>query len=366
MELSRFVRPSSPLAPENRGGIRVAVIGCGYWGSKHVRVLSALPEVSRIFIVDPDRATTRSVADAYPGVAVATDLEEALRFADAVIVATPPSANMHTALAALRAGKHVLVEKPMATNAADAALLVEESRLRGLALMVGHIFEFNGAIRELRRRMDGGELGEILHIHSARLSLGVHRPDVNVIWDLAPHDISIANYLLDATPTSVRAWGSSLITRDTLDLAHFDLEYAGRGVTVSGHVSWVDPRKIRQVTVIGSSKMAVYDDLAEERLRIFDRGVIGAGSVSRRNTPMAYRYGDTVSPNITGDEPLRAEDSHFVRCAIDGTPPLSDGESGLSVVRVLEAIDRATRLVSRANIAATPLPLPSLNSAALA
>lgn len=365
MDLSSLMRLSSPPALGSRGGINVSVIGCGYWGSKHVRVLAALPDVNSILVVDPDPAVTSSVASAYPQVVIVDDLGEALKAADAVVVATPPSDHTPVALAALRAGKHVLVEKPMATNAHDASLLVEEARSRGLTLMVGHIFEFNGAIRELRRRIDDGELGEIRHIHSARLSLGIHRPDVNVIWDLAPHDISIANYLLRATPESVRAWGSSILKRDTLDVAHFELEYPGRGVTASGHVSWVDPRKIRQVTVIGSRKMAVYDDLAEERLRIYDRAVIGADHGPDHPTSMSYQYGDTVSPHITFDEPLRTEDSHFVRSAMEGVPPLSDGQSGLSVTRVLEAIDQAAKSAVRVNVATARGPQLVANSIAL-
>lgn len=338
---------SPRLAPvssnANRAGLNVAVVGCGYWGAKHVRVLSTLSGVARVAIVDPDPRARSALAAAFPTIEAQADLRAVLDRVDAVIVATPPQAHAEVASIALAAGKHVLIEKPLATNIADARSLVAEATARELILMVGHTFEFNPAVRELRRRMDSGELGEIQYIHSARLNLGLFRSDVNVVWDLAPHDISIMNYLLRSTPTTVRAWGSANVAPDVADLAYFQLEYGDRGVVGYGHVSWLDPRKVRQVTVVGSRKMALYDDLADERLRIFDRGIERGptGGQALHERPVSYRYGDIVSPHINFQEPLVLEVQHFIECVRSGERPLSGGASGVAVIKVLDAIDRS-------------------------
>ena len=322
------------------------MVGCGYWGSKHVRVLSGLAEVAEVAVIDSETRTRRAIQAAFPAVRTFAGLAEALPHVEAVVVATPPRSHAEVALAAIRAGKHVLVEKPLATALADARRLVAEARRAGVVLLVGHTFEFNPAVRELRARMDQGELGRIHYIHSSRLNLGLYRSDVNVVWDLVPHDISIMNYLLRAAPASVAAWGSAHACGDVEDLAYVRLRYPGRGVVGYAHVSWLDPRKVRRVTVVGSRKMAVYDDLAEERLRIFDCGVDGGpdgpeGGAAPYERPVSYRHGDIVSPRLGGEEPLALEDRHFVECVRGRTPPLTDGASGLAVVAVLEAIDRA-------------------------
>lgn len=353
IELGAMRRPHVPVALPGHHqvaarlpGLAIAVVGCGYWGSKHVRVLSTLPEVARVIVVDPNPKVRDAIVAAFPGVEGASELRNVLANVHAVIVATPPRNHAEVALQALRAGKHVLIEKPITATLAEARLLVAEAMERGTVLMAGHTFEFNPAVRELRRRMDEGELGTIHYIHSARLNLGLYRSDVNVVWDLAPHDISIMNYLLRSTPTMVGAWGSSHACGDVKDLAYIRLEYGQRGVMGYAHVSWLDPRKVRRVTVVGSRKMAVYDDLAEERLRIFDCGVEGnghdgAGGPAPFERPVSYRYGDIVSPHIHFEEPLALEDRHFVECIRKRTAPSSDGHSGMAVVAVLEAIDRA-------------------------
>jgi predicted dehydrogenase len=321
------------------------VAGCGYWGAKHVRVVSGLSDVDEVVVVDPDARARSSIAAAFPNVVTVSDIETALSRVHGVIVATPPRYHAEVALKALKAGKPVLVEKPLAATLAESQSLVATAARHDAILMVGHTFEFNPAVTELRRRMDAGELGEIHYIHSARLSLGLFRTDVNVVWDLAPHDISIMSYLLGSTPTTARAWASSNVSSDVVDLAHFELDYRERGVRGYGHVSWLDPRKVRQVTVVGSEKMAVYDDLADEKLRIYDRGVdhgqIGREKLPLHAMPISYRYGDVISPHIDFKEPLMLEDRHFIECILGKAEPLSDGESGLAVVTVLDAIDRS-------------------------
>ncbi|CAH2605704.1 Gfo/Idh/MocA family oxidoreductase (plasmid) [Rhodovastum atsumiense] len=325
-------------------GLRVAVVGCGYWGSKHVRVLSATPGVAGITLIEQDLALARSLQVRFPTTTICTSLNEALPYVDAVVIATPPESHGELALAALRARKPVLVEKPLTTSLDEARLLVAEARRSGALLMVGHTFQFNPAVRELRRRLQAGELGEIYYIHSARLNLGLYRPDVNVIWDLAPHDISILNFLLDAVPRSVDAWGASLAFGGIEDMAYVKLQYDDPKVTGYVHLSWLDPRKTRTVTIVGSRKMAVYDDMAEEPLRIFDRSVHGhEGSPPSHERPAMYRYGDIVAPYIRPDEPLALQDRHFIDSIRQNRVPEASGEQALGIIAALEAIDRSMR-----------------------
>jgi predicted dehydrogenase len=326
--------------------LRVGIVGCGYWGSKHVRVLSGLRSVTEVAVIDPNPRIREAMLSAFPASRAFADLDSALPYVDALVVAVPPRSHAEVALKALRQGKHVLVEKPLATSLAEARLLVSEARRANAVLMVGHTFEFNPAVRELRKRLDRGELGELYYIQSARLNLGLYRSDVNVVWDLAPHDISIFNYLLRSTPTTVTAWGASHAA-DVEDLAFVRLDYEERGVTGYVHISWLEPKKVRRVTLVGSEKMAVYNDLLEESLRIFDRGVerINREPPSHER-PLSYRYGDIISPHIPVEEPLTLEDRHFIDCIRSGTVPETDGRDGLSVIAVLEAIDKSMRIGS--------------------
>jgi predicted dehydrogenase len=336
----------SVTAPAEARALRVGIVGCGYWGSKHVRVMSSLRSVSEVAVIDPNPRTREAMLTAFPASRAFADLDSALPHVDALVVAVPPRNHAEVALKGLRNGKHVLVEKPLATSSAEARLLVSEARRMNAVLMVGHTFEFNPAVRELRKRLDRGELGELYYIQSARLNLGLYRSDVNVVWDLAPHDISIFNYLLRSTPTTVTAWGASHAA-DVEDLAFVRLDYEERGVTGYVHISWLEPKKVRRVTLVGSEKMAVYNDLLEESLRIFDRGVerINREPPSHER-PLSYRYGDIISPHIPVEEPLTLEDRHFIDCIRSGTVPETDGRDGLSVIAVLEAIDKSMRIGS--------------------
>lgn len=331
--------------------MRVGVVGCGYWGSKHLRVLQQTPGVSNVVAVDPRPERRAELAASSTGVPAYATLRSALPHVDAVVVAAPP--NHHTRLAhqALAAMKHVLVEKPMTTSSAGARRLVKEAADRHLTLMVGHTFEYNAVVWRLRDIIESGELGEIYYVDTARLNLGAYQSDVNVVWDLAPHDISIVNFLLRSRPHSVDAWGSQHVHPYQEDVAHLRLCYGERDLPAQVHVSWLDPCKVRRVTVVGSRRMAVYDDLAtQEPLRIYDKGVVrdqhnhGAG-------PLSYRYGDVTAPFIEQPEPLRVQDRHFVECALSGVRPRTDGESGLAVVQVLEAAAEAMRRGERVRVA---------------
>jgi predicted dehydrogenase len=341
----------APARAQN--GVRVAIAGCGYWGSKHVRVLHGVEGVSGISLIDPDQDLCARLKQTFPAVQVFEHLQDTLPHVDAVLVATPPHTHAAVALQAIRAGKHVLLEKPLATSLSAARQIVGEASRAGVTLMVGHTFCFVPAVRELKRRLARGEFGDIYYIHSARLALGPYRTDVNVVWDLAPHDISILNYLFDSAPFAVTAWGGSLAFQGGEDVAYLRLDYAKPEVAGYAHLSWIDPRKTRTVTVVGSKKMAVYDDLATEPLRIYDRGLEWCeDQPPSHERPPLYRYGDIIAPHIRPDEPLALQDRHFIDCIRSGVVPETSGSDALAVVAALEAIDRSLR--SRTTVPVEP------------
>ncbi len=338
----------------------VAVIGCGYWGSKHVRVLRSIHDLGEVIAVDRDRTILQAMSAAHPGVSTCQSFEEAIDRADAVIIATPPSTHAPLGLAALRAGCHVMAEKPLATTSREAEELVEVADASSLTLMAGHTFEYNPAVWKLREVVQSGALGQIYHVDTARLNLGLYQSDVNVIWDLAPHDVSILNYVLDSQPTRVMAWAKPHAHAQLEDVAYLRLDYDDIGVSTQVHVSWLDPCKVRRVTVAGSMKMAVYNDLAvDERVRIFDKGVAFDSAPSSVGGP-SYHHGGIESPFIAFDEPLRLEVEHFVHSILTGDRPLSDGRSGLAVVRVLEAAEQSLRLGTPVTIESALVAAPSL------
>jgi predicted dehydrogenase len=322
-------------------GIRIGVIGCGYWGSKHVRVMHGVDGASEVALIDERTERLESFARLFPTARGFTSLAEALPHVDAVVVATPPTSHVPIALEAMAAGKHVLVEKPLATSTAGAEQLVTRAAEAGVVLMVGHTFEYNSAIWKLRALIESQALGDIYYLDSARLNLGLYQPDVNVVQDLAPHDVSIMNNLLGRCPDTVEAWAARHAHRRFEDVAYLRLRYSDLDVTANIHVSWLDPCKVRRTTVVGSKKMAVYNDLAtEERIRIHDKGVeapLGTLGDDLTQPPMIYRYGDIIAPSLEFKEPLAVQDQHFVDSILSGTKPHTDGMNGLDVVAVLEA-----------------------------
>src|SRR4051794_37637718 len=317
----------------------LGVVGAGYWGSKHVRVLHSLDGVSSVAIIDPREERLQALTRTFPSARSFTSLDSALPHVDALIVATPPTSHAPIALAAMAAGKHVLVEKPMATTCADAERMIDVAQENDVRLMAGHTFEYNSAVRRLHELVRAGDLGDLYYIDSARLNLGLYQPDVNVISDLAPHDVSIVNLLMGRLPTAVQAWGSRHAHHRFEDVAYLRMAYEDSGVTANIHISWLDPCKVRRVTVVGSRKMAVYNDLAaEERVRIHDKSVsCPTGDVDLTQPPTSYRYGDIVAPFVPADEPLVVQDDHFLECVINGSPCRTGGRNGLAVVKVIEA-----------------------------
>ncbi|GAA4864514.1 Gfo/Idh/MocA family protein [Actinomycetospora straminea] len=338
---------------------KIAVVGYGYWGAKHARVLSSLPGVA-LTVIDADETCLAEAEKQFPAARLVSRLDAALDDLDGVVVATPPGSHATLASQALAAGMHTLVEKPLTTSVADAESLIGIARENNALLMVGHTFEYNAAVRKLREIVRSGDLGRILYIHSSRLGLGRYQKDCDVVWDLAPHDISIISYLLDEMPTSVSAWADRNVGPRHADVAYVRLDFSEADTHAIVHVSWLDPCKVRRVTVVGDQKMAVYDDLSDnERIRVYDIGVDIAlmdDYTSSPSMPVSYRTGDIVSPYLAFEEPLKVQDSHFLDCIRGVARPESPGERGLEVVRVLKAVDSAHSVTGRVSVA-SPLRL---------
>jgi predicted dehydrogenase len=308
--------------------------------------MSSVAQVEQVCIVDPRVERTTQLVRSYPALLSFGSLAEALDSVDAVVLATPPSTHASLALRALDAGKHVMVEKPLATTVRDATAIAETAEARGLVAMVGHTFEYHAAVWALRDIVARGDLGQVYHVDTARLNMGLYQNDTNVVWDLAPHDISILNFVLGGTPVSVECWGSRHAHRRHEDIAHLWVVYDVPQVEASIHVSWLHPNKTRQVTVVGSDKMVVFDDLAsEERIRVHEKSVHEPEQISDdlSQPPMSYRYGDVVSPYVAVNEPLTVEDQHFVDCILTGATPRTGARNGLAVVEVLAAAELSMR-----------------------
>ncbi len=321
--------------------LRMAAVGCGYWGPNLIRNFNANPEVDLVTICDLDEKRRQHMAGLYPHATVTDDFDTIVGddSIDAVLVATPTSTHFPLGKAVLESGKHLFIEKPMAASAEECRQLKEIADAKGLQLMVGHIFLFVPAVRMIRQLMLDGELGDIYYVNITRVNLGIFQKDVNVVWDLVPHDVAMLNYLFDSAPTRVSATGQCFVQRDKglEDVAFVTLEYPS-GQVAHLHVSWLDPNKIREATFVGSKKMVVYDDVAmTDKIKIYDKGVDvmphydGFGEFH-----LAYRHGDILIPKIDQVEPLKVETGHFVDCIEGRAKNLSNGALGLQVVEVLE------------------------------
>jgi predicted dehydrogenase len=326
--------------------INVGVVGCGYWGPKHIRVCNELGEAKLTKVCDLDERKLQQVKIQYPYVETTQDYGDFLRNnMDAVVIATPVNTHYKMAKEALLNDRHVLIEKPMTSSSREALELIELAERRGLVLMAGHTYEYHPAVDFLREAINSGELGDIYSIDADRLNLGLFRPDVNVLWDLAPHDISIMLALMKDDPVMVSARGTHHIDTNVCDVAYIEILFAN-GTMGHIHVSWLHPRKIREITVVGSRKMAVYNDVSEtEKIHIYDKGLAisknGNGNNNFSAWPPNYRYGDVIIPYISSSEPLKLECSHFINCIARGEKPRSDGWAGLKVTSILEAAEKS-------------------------
>ena len=324
----------------------VAVVGLGYWGPNWVRNLQALGLCDRIVACDFEAARRAHIESLYPGVRTYDRIEPVL--ADpairAVIIATPVRSHWRLAKSCLEAGKAVLVEKPLAASSRECDELIKLARERELVLMVGHTFLYSASVAKLCEIVNSGELGEIFYISAIRTNLGLIQRGTNVVWDLAPHDISIILEIMGRAPESVNCQGRGHYNPGIQDVAMLTMNFSNN-VIAFVHLSWLDPNKIRRTTIVGSRKMLIYDDIAhQEPIRIYDKGVSVLPYYDTFGEfHFSYRYGDILAPRVVETEPLRVETEHFVDCVIRKRRPRSDGMAGLRVVSVLEAADASLR-----------------------
>jgi predicted dehydrogenase len=329
--------------------IGVAVVGLGYWGPNLARNLDALPGVSLLWCCDERVQTHARVAAAHPGVRLTTALEQVLGDAavDAVVLATPVPTHAELAVRVLEAGKHCFVEKPLAQSVADGERALAAARAAGRVLMVGHLLQYHPGVQRLARVIEDGELGEIHYIYSNRLNLGQLRADENALWSLGAHDVSVVLHLAGEEPCELEARGESYMRAGVEDVVFAYMRFPS-GLAAHLHLSWLDPHKERRFTVVGSRRMATFDDMELERkLTVYDKGFDGAADSWGE---YITRSGDIYSPRIPNAEPLRLECEHFIECVRSGREPLSGGESGLRVVRVLEGLQARLDSSRRAEI----------------
>jgi predicted dehydrogenase len=337
--------------------VRVAVVGLGYWGPNLVRVLHELPEAEVAYACDLRPETLQKVATRYPAVALATSYEQVLadETVDAVAIATKVSSHHSLAAAALEAGKHVFVEKPLAASSEEAEDLVSRAEERGLTLMPGHTFLYSPPVNLVRDLVRSGELGEIYFVSMSRVNLGLHQSDVSVISDLGSHDFSILRYWLEENPTHVSAFARNCVMPEIPDVAFVNLVFPS-GTIAHVELSWLAPSKLRRTAVVGSNKMVVYDDTSNEPVRIFDSGVSLPDPESFGQYKLSYRTGSIISPPVDPAEPLALELADFCSAIRHGTELRSSMRVGLDVVRVIEASERSLARYGRSvDVIAPPI-----------
>jgi predicted dehydrogenase len=337
--------------------VSVGVVGLGYWGPNLVRNLVELPESSVACVCDTREARLEAIGRRYPGISRVQNYEAVLEdpAVEAVALATPVSTHHELACAALEAGKHVFVEKPLAASQAEALDLIELADRKGLVLMPGHTFLYSPPVNRVRQLIVAEELGDIHFISTSRVNLGLHQPDVSVAWDLGPHDFSILRYWLDESPSYVTALARGYAIPHIPDVAFINLEFAS-GTIAHAELSWLAPSKLRRTTIVGSQKMVVYDDTSNEPLRVFDSGVALRDPETFGEYRLSYRTGDIVSPHIEPAEPIFLELKDFCAAIRTGSTPRSSKELGLDVVRTIEAVDSSLVLEGARVAVDEPLP----------
>jgi predicted dehydrogenase len=338
--------------------ITVAQIGCGYWGPNLLRNFSSQADCLVKVVADTNEERLAYVSANFPRTQTTNNIDDVLSAPDidAVIVATPAASHYRLTKQVLESNKHVFVEKPLATSTKEADALTELAAARSRVLMAGHTFIYNAAVRYVKRLLDDGELGQVYYIYSQRLNLGQVRSDVNAWWNLAPHDVSILLYLMnDELPVSVSANGTSYIQPGIEDVVFATLKWQS-GITAHIHVSWLDPGKVRKMTFVGSRKMVVYDDVSDDKITVYDKGVDRVPKIGEQmdydqlNYQLIHRTGDVWLPRISFQEPLKIEAAHFLECLRNGTAPLTGPRHARDVVAVLEAAQTALKTGTAAKI----------------
>lgn len=325
--------------------LTVAQLGCGYWGPNLLRNFSTLPHCSVKYLVDPSAERRAFVETNFPATCALESCDDVWKdpTVDAAVIATPAGTHFVLAKQALLAGKHVFVEKPLATKTSEVDELSQHAATRKLVVMAGHTFVYNSAVRYVKELIDAGELGEVRYIYSQRLNLGRIRTDIDALWNFAPHDISIIQYWLgNPEPISVSRQGMAYMQDGIEDVVFLNLEYPGK-VIANIHVSWLDPQKVRKMIIVGSRKMVVYDDIAENKIAVYDKGidrkaVLGENMDFDTPRPLEFNYrsGDILLPQVKFTEPLRAEAEHFSDCVLNSRVPLTGLGHARSVVSILE------------------------------
>ena len=324
----------------------VGVVGCGYWGPNLVRNFKGLPDCHLKAMCDLSEARLKHMRSLYPDVEGMTDFKHLLNGTglDAVVIVAPVKHHYPLAKAALLAGKHTLIEKPMAASAAECEELIEIAERMGLVLMVGHTFLYSAPVRKIMEIIEAGDIGEIRYINSRRLNLGLFQKDINVAWDLAPHDISIILHILGEFPQVVNCQGNAHVTPEIEDVTNISLSFRHkRFATIQS--SWLEPRKVREMTIVGTRRMIVYDDLqTHEKIRIYDTRVDRPPHHDTfADFHYSYHYGDSYIPYLKQEEPLKLECQHFLDCIHEGSEPLTSGTKGLELVRILEAASESLK-----------------------
>jgi predicted dehydrogenase len=319
--------------------MKVGVVGCGYWGPNLVRNLIETNRCEAVYCHDANSRSTQKITNRYPSVRVSDSFDQLVSNCDAIMVATPVSSHFALAATALDRGKGVFVEKPLAASSRECQALIEISEQKNAVLMVGHTFVYSPPVRKIREYIDHGQLGNLYFLSSYRVNLGIHRRDVDVMWDLAPHDLSMFLYWMQESPARVSASGRACVGK-LMDIASLRLEFPS-GAIAHLEVSWLAPSKLRRTVVVGSKSMALYDDMDVDKIKLYDRGVLLDTPNSFGEYQLTYRSGDIVSPNLDATEPLLTQTHHFMDCVENGRRPETDGRMGLEVVRVLEAASRS-------------------------
>lgn len=334
-------------------GIRIGLIGYGYWGPNLLRNFMKNPDCEVVAVADRDEHRLGGAARVLPGLRTFRSAEDLLsdKGIDAVVISTPISTHCDLAGRALAAGKHVLVEKPMASTVADASRLVALADRRRLTLMVDHTFVYSGAVKTIKGLIQSGDVGDVYYYDSVRVNLGLFQQDVNVLWDLAPHDFSIMSHVLNAKPRTVWAVGARLLYSKgwkTESVAYVTIEFVG-GMLAHFHLNWLSPVKVRRTLIGGSKRMIVYDHLdPDNQVKVFDKGVEMHSESERYQLLVQYRAGDMWAPKVDQTEALETACRHFLQCVMTGAPPLSDGRAGLENVRLLAAAERSLRQQGKA------------------